>query len=522
MIPDETISNLGNTARADLRSQPASQDLIASNASSKGRTRLSGRSSLQRQQTSDRQGNARDLGTLSSVSLRNRIGGDRASDNYKFRIATPSQLKLSLQGLTADANVQLLNRRGAVLQTAARRGDAAESISRSLAAGTYHVRVFPAQRGSDTRYQLRLSATPTVASSPSAVNLTKQVSGLQQPVHITSAKDGSRRLFVVEQTGRIQIVQKGQVLATPFLDISDRVSTEGEQGLLSVAFPADYARKKHFYVYYTDKAGDIVISRYQLTANANVANPRSERVILKVPHPFNSNHNGGQLAFGADGFLYAGTGDGGGGGDPANNAQNPKSLLGKILRINVESSGKKRYTIPRTNPFQGAKDPTNSVRDEIWALGLRNPWRFSFDRKTGDLYIGDVGQGSFEEVNFQPANRAGGQNYGWNIREGNLPFNNSTADPTGLVSPVAGYDHSQGASITGGFVYRGTAKPALQGFYLFGDFINGKLWGLRNTTAGWQNQLLLDTPHTLSTFGEDEQGNLYVADYGQGDIYKIT
>jgi glucose/arabinose dehydrogenase len=354
------------------------------------------------------------------------------------------------------------------------------------------------------------------------IKLIKQLSSLQNPVYITSAKDGSNRLFVVEQAGQIQIIQQGKPLKKPFLDISDRIAAGGEQGLLSVAFPPDFARKQHFYVYYTNKAGNLTIARYRLTANANVADPRSEQVILTIGHPGNTNHNGGQLAFGGDGFLYAGTGDGGGGGDPANNAQNPKSLLGKLLRLDVESTKVKTYAIPKTNPFVKAKDRSNQVRDEIWALGLRNPWRFSFDRKTNDLYIGDVGQGTYEEVDFQRATSTGGQNYGWNIREGKHPFSNPTANPAGLVSPVTEYDHSQGSSITGGFVYRGIANPKLQGLYVYGDFVSGNLWGLRQTTKGWQNQRLLNTSLNISTFGEDEQGNLYVADYSQGDIYKIT
>ena len=371
----------------------------------------------------------------------------------------------------------------------------------------------------NTRSSLTRSATPSRSSAFPAIELTQQVSGFQHPVHIANAKDGSNRLFVVEQAGLIKIVQKGKVLPKPFLDISDRVSSIGERGLLSVAFPSDYARKKHFYVYYTDKAGDITVARYR--AKGNVANPQSEQIVLKVNHPVNANHNGGQLAFGADGFLYVGTGDGGGGGDPANNAQNPNSLLGKMLRINVESPHTKTYTIPKTNPFVKAKDPSDRFRDEIWALGLRNPWRFSFDRKTHDLYIGDVGQNTYEEVDFQPAKSTGGQNYGWNIREGKHPFNGSSASTAKFVSPVAEYDHSQGASITGGIVYRGIANPRLQGLYVYGDFTNGKLWGFRKTPTGGRNKLLLDTTHAISTFGEDEQGNLYVADYSEGSFYKI-
>ena len=473
-------------------------------------------------QTTDRQKRIRNIGSLKSVSFRDRISSDAPSDDYRFKLGKPSQFKLELRGLSADANVQLLNPQGSVIRTAAKSSTAAESINRSLTAGTYFIRVYPARQGLSTDYQLKLSATPIVSSAFPAIELTQQVSGLDHPVHVTSARDGSKRLFVVEQSGRIQIIQNGKVLPTPFLDISDRISSTGEQGLLSVAFPSDYARKKHFYVYYTDKTGDITVARYRLSAKANVADPSSERVVLKVPHRANSNHNGGQLAFGADGFLYVGTGDGGGGGDPSNNAQNPRLLLGKLLRLDVESPQVKTYAIPKTNPFVKAKDPSDRYRDEIWALGLRNPWRFSFDRQTNDLYIGDVGQNTYEEVDFQPANRAGGQNYGWNIREGNHPFNGSSASTAGSTAPVVEYDHSQGASITGGFVYRGIANPQLQGLYVYGDFTNGKLWGLRKTATGWRNQLLLETPHAISTFGEDEQGNLYVADYSQGGLYKIT
>jgi Glucose / Sorbosone dehydrogenase len=316
-------------------------------------------------QTPDRQKRIRNIGSLKSVSFRDRISSDDPKNDYRFKLGKRSQFKLELQGLTADANVQLLNRQGAIIQIAVKTSTAAESINRSLTAGTYFVRVSPARQGLSTQYQLKLSATPIVSSAFPAIELTRQVSGLERPVHVTSARDGSKRLFVVEQSGRIQIIQNGKVLPTPFLDISDRVSSTGERGLLSVAFPSNYAREKHFYVYYNDKAGDITVARYRLTAKANVANPNSEQIVLKVAHPVNANHNGGQLAFGADGFLYVGTGDGGGGGDPANNAQNPSSLLGKLLRLDVESSRVKTYTIPKTNPFVKAKDPNDRYRDEI-------------------------------------------------------------------------------------------------------------------------------------------------------------
>ncbi|NJP11113.1 MAG: hypothetical protein HC866_17920 [Leptolyngbyaceae cyanobacterium RU_5_1] len=363
--------------------------------------------------------------------------------------------------------------------------------------------------------------------------LTPQVSGFSSPVHIANAGDGSNRLFVVEQAGRIRIIQDGIVLPTPFLDITNIVRSGGEEGLLSVAFPPDYVSKRYFYVYYTDQNGDNVVACYQLTADDNVAESSAGQIILTMPHPTFSNHNGGQLAFGADGYLYIGSGDGGGGGDPDNNAQNLNSLLGKILRIDTESPGTITYRIPSSNPFSEPgdsdrtthpDDPTDSDRDEIWALGLRNPWRFSFDRQTGDLYIGDVGQGAREEVDFQPAASLGGENYGWKIMEGSVQF--SSGDTTGLVLPVAEYDHSQGRSITGGFVYRGTEEPTLQGIYFYADFTNGRIWGLQQTQfgnqSGWKSQLILDSPYGISSFGQDQAGNLYVADYSAGDIYKIT
>ncbi|MDX2241921.1 MAG: PQQ-dependent sugar dehydrogenase [Leptolyngbyaceae cyanobacterium bins.302] len=353
-----------------------------------------------------------------------------------------------------------------------------------------------------------------------ALNLNPQFSGFDRPVYLTHAGDTSDRLFVVEQPGQIRIVQNGTVLPTPFLDIRERVLTGGEQGLLSVAFPAGYADKQHFYVYYTNRAGNIAIARYSLTSDPNVADPTSEQIILTIDHPNFTNHNGGQLAFGADGFLYIGTGDGGGGGDPSNNAQNPNSLLGKILRIDVETPGTTTYTIPTTNPFVAATDPNNVYRDEIWALGLRNPWRLSFDRQTNDLYIADVGQNAVEEVNMQLASSLGGENYGWRFFEGSQPFN-AAGSPPGLTFPVAEYAHSQGRSITGGYVYRGLEYSALQGVYLYGDFISGNIWALRRSGTGWENQLLQDTSLSISSFGEDAQGNLYLANYSNGTIYKV-
>jgi glucose/arabinose dehydrogenase len=354
------------------------------------------------------------------------------------------------------------------------------------------------------------------------VSLTKVISGLSQPTHITHAGDGSGRLFVVERSGYIRIIKNGTLITTAFLNISSRIRDSGrEQGLLSVAFPPDYANKGYFYVNYTSTNGngDTVVARYHITTNADLADPSTEEILLTVDQPF-SNHNGGQLAFGQDGYLYIGMGDGGSGGDPLNNAQSPNTLLGKILRIDVESDpGSDPYVIPPDNPFTQNLD----YFDEIWALGLRNPWRFSFDRRTGDLFIADVGQNSYEEIDFQPSSSTGGENYGWNIMEGVHCFNTATCNQSGLVLPVLEYDQSQGdCSITGGMVSRSQDQPNIEGIYFYGDFCSGRIWGLRKNGTTWENSLLLDTQYLISTFGENEEGNLFLADYTNGDIYKIT
>jgi glucose/arabinose dehydrogenase len=324
---------------------------------------------------------------------------------------------------------------------------------------------------------------------------------------------------VVEQGGTIRILDNGVALPSPFLDVSSRVACCGEQGLLCVAFPSGFTAKRHFYVNYTrTQDGATVVARYRVSAgDSNAADPASEEVVLTIPQPF-ANHNGGQLAFGPDGYLYIGMGDGGSGGDPLDNGQNPGTLLGKLLRIDVES-GEFPYGIPPTNPFLGMA----GYRPEIWALGLRNPWRFSFDRGTGDLLIGDVGQGNFEEIDFQPAGDPGGRNYGWNIMEGDRCFPPGTAgcDRSGLALPVFVYDHSLGCSVTGGHVYRGSAFPSLQGVYLFGDYCSGRIWGIRKNGAGWDNALLADTTLSISTFGEDESGNVYLVNHTGGDLLKI-
>jgi glucose/arabinose dehydrogenase len=367
-----------------------------------------------------------------------------------------------------------------------------------------------------SRLTLTLLLLAWAGNAHSALQFQTVATGLPTPVSITHAGDGSGRLFITLQDGRIVIHDGAQVLATPFLDIRSKVSCCGERGLLSAAFHPSYAANGLFYVNYTNQAGHTVIARYQVSADPNVANPRSERVLLRVRQPF-ANHNGGQLQFGPDGFLYIGLGDGGSGGDPGNRAQSRRLLLGKILRIDVD--GGVRYAIPRDNPFVGVR----GARREIWAYGLRNPWRFSFDRITGDLFIADVGQSAWEEINFQQAGSPGGDNYGWRLMEGNHCFNPAVGCDDGtLVHPIAEYDHSQGCSVTGGYVYRGSVVTSLVGSYLFGDFCSGIVWSSRfDPVSGWTTTPLDDTSLTISTFGEDQDGELYLADYGTGTVHRI-
>ncbi|MFA5569115.1 MAG: PQQ-dependent sugar dehydrogenase [Trueperaceae bacterium] len=347
-----------------------------------------------------------------------------------------------------------------------------------------------------------------------AQRLVPVADGLKQPVSITNA--GDSRLFVVQQGGMVRIVKDGALLKDPFLDISDRTKSGGERGLLGLAFPPDYATSGHFYVYYTGTRGESTLSRFTVTpGNPDRADPTSEEILLTQEQPY-SNHNGGQLAFGPDGYLYLGLGDGGSGGDPQGNGQNLGVLLGKLLRLDV--SGDKGYKVPPSNPFVA----TAGARSEIWAYGLRNPWRFSFDRETGDLYIADVGQNAYEEVDFQPAYSKGGENYGWNIMEASHCYGASTCDQTGLTLPILEYPHGPqwGTSISGGYLYRGEAVPALVGRYVFADFTSGRVWSA-GPEDGWELKPLFETGFNVSTFGEDAAGELYVADYTSGLIYRV-
>jgi glucose/arabinose dehydrogenase len=348
-----------------------------------------------------------------------------------------------------------------------------------------------------------LLAAGPVAAQP-AISLVPVAQGLGRIVAVTHAGDGSSRLFLTRQTGEILILEGGAVLPTPFLDISGLVSCCGERGLLSVAFHPDYAENGFFYVDYTDLAGDTVVARYSVSASdPDRADPASGRVILTQDQPF-ANHNGGQLQFGPDGRLFIALGDGGSADDPQGNGQNRGTLLGKLLRVDVDAGDP--YAIPPDNPFVG--DP--GTRPEIWALGLRNPWRFSFDRATGDLFVADVGQSSREEVDFEAAGSPGGRNYGWAHMEGSI-CRLPPGGCDGFTAPVVEYDHALGCSITGGYRYRGIRFPSLAGVYLYGDFCSGRIWGARESGGGWTASQLLDTDLPISTFGEDEEGTLYVA-----------
>ena len=347
------------------------------------------------------------------------------------------------------------------------------------------------------------------------IRLTQVASGVQSPTDIQNAGDGSGRLFFVQQNGVIRVFRNGQMLAQPFLDIRGKTRAEGERGLLGLAFPPGFAQSQRFYVNYTDLSGDTIVAQYRVTSNPDIADGSSEVVLFNIDQPF-SNHNGGQLRFGPDGYLYIGMGDGGSGGDPLGHGQNRATLLGKMLRVDVESQpGTVR--IPPDNPFAGQ----GSVRPEIWAIGLRNPWRYSFDRATGDLWIADVGQDNWEEVSFQPASSRGGENYGWNRMEGAHCYRAASCNMSGLVLPVAEYSHADGCSITGGSVYRGRMSPGLRGTYIYGDLCTGRIWGVTRQGSTFANRLLIRAALAITTFGEDEAGEVYVADAGAGRILRI-
>lgn len=364
-------------------------------------------------------------------------------------------------------------------------------------------------------------ATPTPPGTPApipALSLEKVVDGLSRPTFVTHAGDGSGRLFVLEKQGRIRVIEDGRVQSDPFLDITNVVKSSGnEQGLLGLAFHPNYEDNGRFFVYYTAQDNDNTVAEYRVTPDANRADPRSGKGVLAVADKY-SNHNGGMLAFGPDGYLYIAMGDGGSAGDPDDNGQNLLAFLGKILRIDVD--GGDPYGIPESNPFI----VRSSARGEIWAWGLRNPWRFSFDRETGDLWIADVGQNKYEELNFQPADSKGGENYGWAVMEGRHCFRPASGcDTTGMTLPIFEYSHGEGCSITGGYVYRGTAFPALEGVYLFTDYCSGNLWATRQVSAGeFVTERIGTLPNSISSFGEDEKGELYAVRDAEGAVYRVV
>ncbi len=383
-----------------------------------------------------------------------------------------------------------------------------------------------------------LYAAPNIQSLPNAITwptirLQSIADGFDNPIDVVSPNDGTERLFVLQRGGQIYIIENGIRLENPFLNISDRVSTCSECGLLGIAFPPDFANTGYFFISYTSKTdlvgpetndgdtpdnGDTVIARFHVTDNPNVANSASEEPILVINQP-EANHNGGHILFGPDDYLYIGMGDGGGGGDPFQNSQDPASLLGKLLRIEVGATG--TYTIPADNPFVN----TDGYRAEIWATGLRNPWRYNFDRATGDLYVADVGQGSLEEINTIAAADIGngGMNFGWPMMEGDLcypPNGDQDCSRNDLTLPVVTYNHDLGdCSVTGGFVYD-SPLPNQGPVYLYGDFCSARVWGLQPDGDRWASSELEDFNFQITSFGDDANGNVYLVSY-QGTLYQV-
>jgi uncharacterized protein (TIGR03437 family) len=338
-----------------------------------------------------------------------------------------------------------------------------------------------------------------LAAAWPAIRWEPWISGLESPVDLKSAQDGSGRLFVVEQRGRVRLIRDGALVATPVLDIVSKVQYGGEMGLLGIAFPPGFQDKQYFYLNYVDKQRRTIVARYRISGDT--ADPGSEDVLLTIPQPF-ENHNGGCLQFSPrDGQLYIGMGDGGSAGDPRKNAQNPDSMLGKMLRMDVENDARTA---------------------EIWASGLRNPWRFSFDRATNDLYIADVGQGALEEIDFQPADAEAGRNYGWSLMEGTRCLDDrNCASQKDLVRPVFEYGRNDGISVSGGYVYRGSRYPFLAGIYFFGDFGSGQIWGMRRNGAGWETTKVANPGLPVVGFGEDEAGEQYMVAHN-GRILRLA
>jgi glucose/arabinose dehydrogenase len=379
-------------------------------------------------------------------------------------------------------------------------------------------------------FLLASAARPLAAIDP-VLELELLVGGFTDPAVIANAGDSSGRLFIGEQDGLVWIWNGTQLLPTPFLDVREQSVSGGEQGLLGLAFDPDFATNGLLYVHYSapDDTGDpqidhfTTISRFTVDAgDPSQVDPTSEELLLRYPQPY-WNHNGGMLEFGPDGFLYIGLGDGGSAGDPGNRAQSLSSLLGKILRIHPHGDDfptdpDRNYSIPPGNPFVGVPG-----RDEIWSFGLRNPWRFTFDRETDELFIGDVGQWDWEEIDLEPAAAPGGANYGWRCYEGNHPYNTTGCGPPDqYVAPILEYSHGQGCSVIGGYRYRGPSFPNLVGTYLYADYCSGIVWGATGAGSVWSSTPLLASDLNVSTFGEDEAGELFLADHGvPGAVYRI-
>ncbi len=363
--------------------------------------------------------------------------------------------------------------------------------------------------------ETKTSENVTVLPDPAMLTWRIVADRLQKPVGLFYAGDGTGRLFIIEQPGRILILQEEGLIPDAFLDIRDRVGSHGfEQGLLGLAFHPQYAHNGLYFINYTDLQGDTVIARFSVDpGDPQRTDPATEKILLRVSQPY-ANHNGGMLAFGPDGYLYVGLGDGGSAGDPHGNGQSLDSLLGKILRLDIDQGD--AYTIPVDNPYlQGEGLP------EIWAYGLRNPWRFSFDALNGDLYIADVGQNQWEEINYLPASDQAGKNFGWNFFEANMPYSGEASDPESMVFPVFEYSHEDGCSVTGGMVYRGNQILELNGVYLFGDYCSGNVWGLvRDSDSSWQGELLFKNQGSITSFGEDSQGEIYMLLYS-GQILRL-
>ena len=462
-------------------------------------------------------------------------GGGGGSVGAPTDTQASTSLSLAVSGLPAGVDAAITVSGPAAYASNVTQG----STLTGLSPGTYTVTAANVQSGATlllatpASQQVEVTAGGTasaavayaaqVAQAALALTLQSVATGLDFPTFLT-APAGDARLFVVERSGRIRIIVNGNLLPLPFLDLHARTTTDGERGLLSMAFHPQYADNGFFFVYFTDLDGNIAIERYSVSAaDPNQADPLSGVPILGIPHPGFNNHNGGLLSFGLDGFLYAGTGDGGGGGDTSGNAQNTNSLLGKLLRIDVAASSLLHgYAIPASNPFlnQAGK------RAEIWAYGLRNPWRYAFDAATNLLYIADVGQDVREEIDVAGAGQ-GANNYGWNIMEGSACYNAASCNEGGLTLPVLDYQHgandANGCAVTGGYVYRGTALPELAGAYLYSDFCGGwlKSFVYSNGAATAQVDWGIVNVGNITSFGQDGQNELYLLSSG-GGVYRIV